>query len=416
MRLLRTGDPEKMMRGVRRGPGEAAMRSAARIVEDVRRRGDAALLEHERRFGGGKPLRLSCREVESARRRVGAGQMRAIKSARARLVRAESRFKPARAESAETAAGCWVTTKYEPIESAGCYVPGGLARYPSSAVMSVTAAALASVGRIAVVSPPGPSGDIDPLTVAAADACGATEIYRAGGAQAIAALAYGTRTIRRVAKVVGPGGPYVAAAKRLVSGDVETDMTAGPTELGVMLESEKDVELAARDLVSQAEHGPGTLCFALTTSARAARLLRARVGELARAAARRKEAEAGLSSGFVAVCRDRAQMVDAANQIAPEHLQIFGEGDWGEVRGPGLILTGGTPSAASDYLLGSNHILPTSGTARARGPLSPRDFVKQVTRVRAGPAALRRLRADMETLAGAEGLPGHAEAVRARTR
>ena len=280
----------------------------------------------------------------------------------------------------------------------------------------MTAAALAGVRRIAVVSPPGPSGDVDPLTVVAADTCGATEIYRAGGAQAIAALAYGTETIRRVAKVAGPGGRYVAAAKRLVSGDVETDMTAGPTELGVILASKDDAEFAALDIVSQAEHGPGTLCFALTTSESAAKLLRERVEHFAGAAERRREVELGLSSSFVAVCRDKGQMIRAANEIAPEHLQIFGEGDWDEVTGPGLILLGGTPSAASDYLLGSNHVLPTSGTARARGPLSPRDFLKQVTRVRAGSEALRRIRKNMETLAGAEGLPGHAAAVRARPR
>lgn len=417
MRVLRTGDPAKMMDGIRRGPGDEAMREAARIVDDVRARGDEALLEHERRFGGGgKPLKMSAKEVEEAYEYVDRDQVRAVESAQTRLERAEGHFGPDSEYGLDPAAGCRVSKRYEPVESAGCYVPGGLARYPSSAVMSVTAAALAGVDRIAVVSPPGPSGDIDPLTVVAADTCGATEIYRAGGAQAIAALAYGTETIRRVAKVAGPGGRYVAAAKRLVSGDVETDMTAGPTELGIILSSKDDAELAALDLVSQAEHGPGTLCFALTTSESAAKLLRERVESLAGAAERRREVELGLSTSFVAVCRDRGQMVRAANEIAPEHLQIFGEGDWDDVTGPGLILLGGTPSAASDYLLGSNHVLPTSGTARARGPLSPHDFVKQVTRVRAGSEALRRIRKNMETLAGAEGLPGHAAAVRARPR
>lgn len=418
MRIIRTGDPARLLRAARRGPGPRAQREAARIVDDVRRRGDAALREHERRFGGGRrPLRVSRRDIDSAYGRVPDAQLRAVRRAASRLGRAERAVAGRlRRVSVSVARGCSVEKSFEPVPSAGCYVPGGRARYPSSAVMSVTAASAAGVERIAVVSPPGPSGDIDPLTLAAADACGAGEIYRAGGAQAVAALAYGTATVPRVSKVVGPGGPYVAAAKRAVSGDVEIDMTAGPTELGVVLTSAADAEDAAYGLVSQAEHGPDTLCFALTTSEAAARRLSRRASELARAAGRSAEARASISSGFVAVCRGRAELVRAANELAPEHLEVFGPGDWGGITGPGLVLLGGTPSAASDYMLGSNHVLPTSGTARARGPLSVLDFVKQVTRVRADRGALRAVRRDVGLLARAEGLPAHAEAVERRAR
>ena len=405
-----------LLREARRAPDPRVAREAARIVKAVQSGGDAALREYERRFGGGKlALRVSGRDIDSAYRRVQDSELRAVRRAAARLRRAE---KPVLSKlgriSLSTMQGCSVSKSFEPVPSAGCYVPGGGARYPSSALMSVTAASVAGVPRIVVVSPPGASGDIDPLTLAAADSCGATEIYRAGGAQAIAALAYGTETLPRVSKIVGPGGRHVAAAKRLVSGDVEVDMTAGPTELGVIITSVAHADEAAADLVSQAEHGPDTLCFALTTSKAAARRVRERAAELARSAERGAQVKASLSSGFVAVCRSRADLVRAANELAPEHLEVFGPGDWRGITGPGLVLLGGTPSAASDYALGSNHVLPTSGTARARGPLSALDFVKQVTRVRAGKAALRRARPDVEALARAEGLPAHAEAVLGR--
>lgn len=203
----------------------------------------------------------------------------------------------------------------------------------------------------------------------------------------------------------------MAAAKRLVSGDVEVDMNAGPTELGVIITSVTHADEAAADLVSQAEHGPDTLCFVLTTSKMAARRVRERTIELARSAERDAEVMESISSGFVAVCRNRAEMVRMANELAPEHLEVFGSGNWSDITGPGLVLLNGTPSAASDYALGSNHVLPTSGTARARGPLSALDFVKQVTRVRASKAALRRAYPDIEALARAEGLPAHADAV-----
>lgn len=413
MKLVRSGSLGALLRSARRGPDPAALRAAARIVEDVRRRGDAALREHERRFGGGRlPLKVSRRDVDSAYRDAPGAQLRAVERAASRLRRAEKAAVSRLAKmSASPAPGCHVSKSFEPVPSAGCYVPGGGARYPSSAVMTVTAASVAGVPRIAVVSPPGPSGDIDALTLAAADSCGATEIYRAGGAQAVAALAYGTATVPRVAKIAGPGGGYVAAAKRAVSGDVEVDMTAGPTELGVVITSPAHADEAAADLVSQAEHGPDAFCFALSTSAEAARRVRDRAAELARSAERRAQAEASLSSGFVAVCRSRAEMIRISNELAPEHLEVFGPGDWDSVTGPGLVLLDGTPSAASDYLLGSNHVLPTSGTARGRGPLSALDFLKQVTRVRAGRAALRAAYPDIDALARAEGLPAHSEAV-----
>lgn len=413
MKLVLGGDLDVLLREARRAPDPKVMSDAARIVEAVQAGGDAALRGYERRFGGGKlPLRVSRRDIDSAYGRVPDSELRAVRRAAARLRRAEkSAISRLGKISLSPVPGCSVSKSFEPVPSVGCYVPGGGARYPSSALMSVTAASAAGVPRIVVVSPPGASGDIDPLTLVAADSCGATEIYRAGGAQAIAALAYGTKALPRVSKVVGPGGRHVAAAKRLVSGDVEVDMNAGPTELGVIVASAAYADEAAADLVSQAEHGPDTLCFALTTSKMAARRVRERAVELARSAERDAEVEASLSSGFVAVCRSRDEMVRMANELAPEHLEVFGPGNWSDITGPGLVLLNGTPSAASDYALGSNHVLPTSGTARARGPLSALDFVKQVTRVRASKAALRRAYPDIEALARAEGLPAHADAV-----
>lgn len=427
MRIIRVGDAGRFLRR-RAAAGRGAApprvrRTAESIVEDVRRNGDAAVRRYERRFGPDPPpprapLRASRREIDRAYSAVSPRQISAIRLARSRLARSESALRRQLRGTVVRGAGrIRVSRSFVPIDSVGCYVPGGGARYPSSAVMAVTPAKVAGVGRIAVASPPGSGGGVDPLTAVAADICGATEIYKVGGAQAIAALAYGTRSVGRVDKVVGPGGALVTAAKHAVSGAVAIDMAAGPTELGIVIDSEDDADLAALDLISQAEHSADTTCYALATTAAIARRIRSRVdarlGTVRRAAIARASLE---SNGFIAVCRP-ADIVRLADGLAPEHLEIISRrpGRWSGIRGPGLILEGrGSPSSASDYALGSNHILPTGGSGRARGSLSVLDFLKILTRVRVGAGGLEGVAGAVREMALAEGLPNHYEAVRGR--
>ncbi len=389
------------------------------ILRDVQRNGDAALRKYEKRFGASRisSLRVSRREIAGAYSEVSPGDISAIRLARSRLAKAESAVRRQLKDVTIRSGGTRISKSFVPIDSVGCYVPGGAARYPSSAVMSIVPAKVAGVRRIVVVSPPDSSGNIDPLTVVAADVCGATEIYKTGGAQSIAALSCGTRSIARVDKIVGPGGAFVTLAKHLVSDTTAVDMVAGPTELGIVIDSAEDAGLAALDLISQAEHSPDTLCYALTTSGTIARKIQSdvdsRIRDIPRSKIVRKSLE---SNGFIAVCK-AAGIIDIANELAPEHLEIISKNTkkWRKIRNPGLILLGkNSPSSASDYLLGSNHILPTSGFGKTRGSLSVLDFVKLLTRVEASRKGLQRISKPMESLALAEGLPNHYEAVRGR--
>lgn len=394
----------------------------------MRERGDAAVAEHEARFSRhNRPVRVPRSEIARARRDAAPEALRAVAAARRRLLASEravlSAFASGRAVT-RTPAGTVIERRMVPIASVGCYVPGGLARYPSSAVMQVVPARAAGVRRIAVATPPATDGSIDPLTLAAADMCGATEVYRMGGAQAVAALALGTGSIPRVDKITGPGGRFVTMAKSIVSAHTPIDMVAGPTELGIAADSSADARLVAADLVSQAEHSADAFCFAATDSARKAREVAAALAEMAAAAPRGRTVRAALSArGFIAVCDSAADALDLCRMIAPEHLEIMIGGAAAARRAPppsaappaGLVLAGpDSPSSASDYMLGSNHVLPTGGTARARGPLSALDFVRLATVLRSTRRELEDVSGHVGALAAAEGLPSHHAAVMER--
>ena len=429
----------------RAGPDLARVRS---IVRGVREKGDAALYRYEKRFGGlsdgAVPLRLSEQEIRSAYGMVSKPQRAAIREAAARLAALERRTMRTLKGKVETVhgrppGGATVSRRFVPIDSVGCYIPGGLARYPSSAVMSIVPAAVAGVPRIVAVSPassrppPAPASSasdgapaagrmIDPLTVVAADMCGATEIYRVGGAQAVAALAYGTESIPRVDKIVGPGGAYVTAAKSLVSPDVGVDMLAGPTELGILADADAPPRLVALDLVSQAEHSEDTQCYLITDSAALARSVDGILDDLVPGLERGPIISKSLSrNGFIAVVRSMEDGAAVAHALAPEHLEIMmskgAARAESSVTSPGLVLVGrNSPSAASDYLLGSNHVLPTNRTGTVRGSLSVLDYLKVHTTVRSTRGALRGIDGMMRELAHAEGLVNHYEAVRGRLK
>jgi histidinol dehydrogenase len=306
-----------------------------------------------------------------------------------------------------------------PIPSVGCYIPGGQARYPSSAAMAVIPAKQAGVKRIVVVSPPGRDGKIDPLTIVAAKMCGATEIYKVGGAQAIGALAYGTKSIPKVDKIVGPGGKFVSIAKSLVSDQTAIDMVAGPTELGILADASSDPELIALDLIAQAEHSKDTMCFVITQSKTVAKQIQKSIEKLIPGAERSSIIKDSISkNGFIAVCKNENEMVELANKIAPEHLELIVKNAKSlskKITGAGLVLVGkNTPSSASDYLCGTNHILPTNGFGRTRGGLSVLDFLKLQTVVVSTKPSLRSIVEDLKTLTDAEGLPNHYKAVKRR--
>jgi histidinol dehydrogenase len=395
-------------------------RTAQKIIDDVRRNGDSALKRLEKKFSGVeiKSFRISKKEISDAYDKVSKDQIAAITEAKGRLERTESVLKKRLAKFHVRQGGISITKSFASIPSVGCYVPGGLAKYPSSAIMSIVPAKIAGVERVVVATPPGKNGMIDPLVLVAADMCGADEIYRVGGAHAIAALAYGTKSILPVDKIVGPGGAIVTAAKFLVSDIVGIDMLAGPTELAILADGSADADLIALDLISQSEHSMDTVCCLVTTSERLALDVIRKLDEKAATASRGKIVRTSLGkNGFVALCKNIKDAVRVAENIAPEHLQIMTKNASkiaNTIRASGLVLVGNTPSSASDYLLGTNHILPTNRFGRSRGSLSVLDFVKVQTTAGATRDMLRQIEKSMKILTDSEGLQNHYEAVRGR--
>ena len=386
------------------------------ILDDVRKNGDAAVKKYEQKFNGRKTtsLRVSKNEIKKAE--ITRMQFNALQLSALRLSNAQLSLKKRLFDSVSKLPNI----SFKPIPSVGCYVPGGQARYPSSAIMSVITAAEAGVKRIVVTSPPGPDGKIDPMTITVAEKCGA-EIYRVGGAQAIGALAYGTKSIPKVDKIVGPGGKFVSIAKAIVSEQTSIDMIAGPTELGIIADTTADPEFVALDLISQAEHSNDTMCFVITTSKTLAKQIQKSLKKLIPDIERKSIVQKSISkNGFIAVCKNQNEMIDLANKIAPEHMELMVKNAKTlskEIIGPGLVLVGdNTPSSASDYLLGTNHILPTNGFGRTRGGLSVLDFLKLQTVVETKKSELTKISDELNTLTDAEGLPNHYKAVERRLK
>ena len=386
------------------------------ILDDVRKNGDSAVKKYEQKFNRRKTtqLRVSKKEIKEAK--ITKAQFNALRLSALRLSKAQRTLKKRLFDSVSKLAG----VSFTPISSVGCYVPGGQARYPSSAIMSTITAAEAGVNRIVVVSPPGSDGKIDPMTVYVAEKCGA-ELYKVGGAQAIGALAFGTKSIPKVDKIVGPGGKFVSIAKSLVSDETAIDMIAGPTELGIIVDTTADPELVVIDLISQAEHSNDTMCFVITTSKTMAKKIQKAFEKLILDVERSTIVKQSITkNGFIAICKNQNEVIDLANKIAPEHMELMVKNAKTlskRITGPGLLLIGKyTPSSASDYLLGTNHILPTSGFGRTRGGLSVLDFLKLQTVVEAKKSLLNDISDDLDTLTDAEGLPNHYKAVERRLK
>ncbi len=379
------------------------------ILNDVRKNGDSAVKKYERKFNGRQTsqLRVSAKEIKEARSKISREEVTALQAMSARLRKSSPKIQ------------IRGSSKFVPIPSVGCYIPGGQARYPSSVVMSVIPAKIAGVKRIVVVSPPSRDGKIDPLTISAAKMCGATEIYKVGGGQAIGALAYGTKSIPKVDKIVGPGGKFVSIAKSLVSDQTAIDMVAGPTELGIIVDASSNPELVALDLISQAEHSKDTICFVITQSKTMAKQIQKSIEKVIPDTERNSIIKASISkNGFIAVCKNQNEMIELANKFAPEHMELMVKNAKTlskKITGAGLVLIGkNTPSAVSDYLLGTNHILPTNGFGRTRGGLSVLDFLKLQTVVESKKSALKNISKSLKALTNAEDLPNHYKAVKRR--
>ena len=418
MKIISINNTEKFLKKIDTKNSSKNQKIVESILKDVKKNGDTALKIYEKKFGARiSSLRVSQRDITNAYSKVSKEEISAIKLAKLRLSKAESTVRRQFKDITIKTNGTKLSKSFVPIDSVGCYVPGGAARYPSSAIMSIIPAKIAGVKRIVVVSPPNSSGNIDPLTIVASDICGATEIYKTGGAQSIAALTYGTRSIKKVDKIVGPGGAFVTLAKYLISNVVSIDMMAGPTELGIVIDSDEDTEIAALDLISQAEHSPDTFCYALTTSNSIAKKIQSSVNSRLKDIHRAEIVKSSLeSNGFIGICKV-SDIVDIVNDLAPEHLEIISKHPkkWNKIKNPGLILYGkNSPSSASDYLLGSNHILPTNGFGKTRGSLSVLDFVKLLTKIETKKKDLQKISKSMKNITLAEGLPNHYEAVRGR--
>jgi histidinol dehydrogenase len=412
MRTLRGRKAEAFVLALeQRGAADLARveKKIGRIVADVRKNGDRALRRYAEKWDGLKsrqPLRVADAELELAWNAVSEEFKHALKTAAVNIRQCCEWQKPQPWSNA-VAPGIQVGQVVRPLQSAGCYVPGGRYPLPSTMLMTVIPAQVAGVPEVRVVSPrPAPE------TLATAHFLGVREFFRIGGAQAIAALAYGTASVPRVDKIVGPGNLFVTAAKKIVAFDCDIDFLAGPTEV-VIVSERGEARFIAADLVAQAEHDPDALAVFITTSSALAEQV---ATEVKRVAASNEIAKISLKkNGAIVIAGSHDQALDFANRIAPEHITVDEE-DLAHVRNAGSIFVGDySPQAAGDYAAGPNHVLPTGGVARFRGGLGVHDFVKTISVQQLSPAGLDCIAAAIVTLAEAEGLKAHAESIRVRS-
>lgn len=389
------------------------------IVDDVRLRGDGALIELTARFDGAQltpeQLRVPEETIQKARSLVRPELIDALEVMAARLRATCERQMPE--EWFDRSTGDEVIGELiRPLRRVGVYVPGGRAAYPSTVIMASIPAQVAGVGQIAVTSPPDGRGEIAEAVLAACAVAGITEVYRVGGAQAIAALAYGTASVRPVDKIVGPGNVYVTLAKRQVQGWVGTDSEAGPTEIAIVADDSADPEVVAADLIAQAEHGPlGTHALITWSPNVAERVMASLELEVARHEHPEELENTLIEGGRAVLVKDKKHALETVNAFAPEHLELYFDGAWDSldlVRNAGSVFVGQfTPVPVGDYVGGTNHVLPSGGSARYESGLGVNDFLKRIYVSSFERSALERLAPHVAALAEAEGLHGHARAV-----
>ncbi len=418
------GDPDALRAALPRPVDQQRRSSAdvATIIDQVRTGGDAALRSLTARFDGVEldELRVTDDEVATAVDRVPGPLLRALQVAHDRIAEYHAHDAGSAVPDEFVSGGISVRSIVRPVARAGCYAPGGRARYPSTVLMCAVPARVAGVEEVVLCVPPGPDGSVDDATLAAASIAGVDEVFRVGGAQAVAAMAHGTESIRPVDVIVGPGNRYVAEAKRQLSGVVGVPSAfAGPSEVVVIAGPDTPESYAAIDLVVQAEHGPDGLAWLVTWDEDVANRVTAEVDRIVAASPRRADLEATLGTGGYAVVVDGPEQACAvANAVAPEHLEILMDDAASLlelVTSAGAIFLGPlSPASMGDYLAGPNHVLPTNRTARFASALRVDDFRRHQHAVSVSVQALEQLGPDVVTLAEAEGLPAHAESVRVR--
>jgi len=391
------------------------------IIADVRRKGDPALMKYARKLDGlrarsAAELRVPEDEIAAAPSHIDAGLYAAIRTAVDNVRRYQEHILVRDPEPLR-AGGRTMWARHRAVEVAGIYVPGGLAPYPSSLIMCAVPALVAGVGRVYVCTPPRK----DAVVLAAAEACGVREVYRVGGVQAIAAMAFGTDTIPRADKIAGPGNYLVMLAKKEVFGYADIDLFAGPSEILVLADDSADAAFVAADLLSQAEHGSRASAVLVTTSRKLARKVEREVARQVATLPNRAIAEESMDLyGAAVVCRSADECIDVANRIAPEHLEIlFAEPERyvDRIRNAGAIFVGPhTPEPVGDYLAGSSHILPTAGTARFFSGLSANSFLKRISVVRYTEGALKDDTPPIAAIARAEGFEAHARSAEIRSK
>jgi len=407
--------------GMKREDSPDVDATVAGIIADVRARGDAAVIELTSTFDKldltPETLAFSREEIEAQIATVPPAERAALELAAARIRAYHARQIP-QDDMWQDETGATLGWRWTPVSAAGLYVPGGLASYPSSVLMNAIPAKVAGVERLVVVCPT-PNGVVNPLVLLAAEIAGVDQVYRIGGAQAVAALAYGTETIAPVDKITGPGNAFVAAAKRRVFGKVGIDMIAGPSEILVIADKDNNPDWIALDLLSQAEHDASAQSILITDDAGFGQAVVAAVEARLETLERRAIAgESWRDFGAVIVVRDLAQAAELSNRVAPEHLELCvadPEGLSAQITHAGAIFLGAyTPEAIGDYIGGPNHVLPTARSARFSSGLSVLDFVKRTTLAKMTPASLRAIGPAAEVLAKSESLQAHGLSVRAR--
>lgn len=393
--------------------------SVRQIVADVMTGGDAAVKKYTRKFDGVSVdgLAVSGAEIDEAFASVSPRFLEVVKKSAENIAEFHSKQKKSGFEINRD--GVTLGQKYTAVEKAGLYVPGGTASYPSTVLMNAVPAKIAGVGEIIMCTPPSANGKVRAEILAAAKIAGVDRIYKCGGAQAIAAMAYGTESIPKVYKIVGPGNIFVALAKKLVFGTVSIDMIAGPSEILVVADGKADARHVAADMLSQAEHDKLASAVLVTDSAALAKAVAAEIDRQLETLPRREIASASIeNNGKIIVTDSIERAVEVANAIAPEHLEMCVENPraWlDKIKNAGSVFLGGyTPEALGDYYAGPNHTLPTGGSAKFSSPLSVDDFVKKTQYIMYSAEALEKAAADVEYFAESEGLDGHARSVKIR--
>lgn len=393
----------------------------ADIIRNVRERGDGALLEYTKKFDGAelKSLKVTPEEMEEAMKKVPAKFLRILRRA-ARNIRTFHLKQVRKGFELRKRNGIVLGQKVTPIEKAGLYVPGGTAAYPSTVLMDAIPAKIAGCEKVVIVTPPNKEGQVNPVILAAAGIAGVDEIYKVGGAQAIAALAYGTESVPKVDKIVGPGNAFVAEAKKQVFGLVSIDMIAGPSEIMIVAEKGEDPKHIAADLLSQAEHDKNATAVLATPDSELGRKVADEIEVLLKEMPREDIARTSVErNGKIIITRDIDEAIDIANEIAPEHLELVMKDPFpylDRIKHAGSVFLGeNCPEALGDYYAGMNHTLPTCGTARFSSPLSVDDFVKKTQYAFYPKDALAKVANDIAYFANKEGLSGHARSATIRT-